>query len=131
MTNLFEVVPNYKAYKANAFSGNVDLHVTVMLDPMPGPWNQPEDIINWINGHSYVQNVTVVRGPYSSIHASNFTVDLLKMLRPYISADDVISWSVPDTDDNETRNKYLRMLAERILDDLPPEHETEDHADVV
>jgi hypothetical protein len=53
-------VINEKAYKPNITSKLVELKVVVMLDSLPGAWHEPEDIMNWICQHSYVQSVEQV-----------------------------------------------------------------------
>lgn len=50
-------VVNEKAYKPAAWNRVIELKVSVMLDAIPGAWHQPEDIMNWIAQHSYVQSV--------------------------------------------------------------------------
>lgn len=52
-------IVNKDAYKPNAYSKIVKLEVEVMLDAVPGAWHEPEDIMNWIASHSYVQSVTL------------------------------------------------------------------------
>jgi len=50
-------IVNEAAYKPSAFDRVVELKVSVMLDAIPGAWHEPEDIMNWIAQHSYVQSV--------------------------------------------------------------------------
>lgn len=50
-------IVNEKAYKPTIIDRVVTLEVKVMLDAVPGAWHQPEDIMNWIAEHSYVQTV--------------------------------------------------------------------------
>lgn len=48
---------NENAYKPTAVDKIITLEVKVMLDLVPGAWHKPEDIMNWIAEHSYVQSV--------------------------------------------------------------------------
>ena len=50
-------VVNERAYKPSAFSKVIEVRVKVMLDPVPGAWHEPKDIMEWIAQHSYVQSV--------------------------------------------------------------------------
>lgn len=51
-------ITNENAYKPmKNISRIVKLEVIVLLDAVPGAWHQPEDIMNWINRHNYVQSV--------------------------------------------------------------------------
>ena len=38
----------------------IRLEVEAVLDPAPGAWAQPEDLMNWIAQHSYVRQVRLV-----------------------------------------------------------------------
>lgn len=55
-----KIVINEKAYKPSPINKVIELKVTVMLDGVPGAWHEPEDIMNWIAKHSYVQQVELV-----------------------------------------------------------------------
>ena len=54
------VLKNEQAYKPGQINKQIELKVIVMLDAVPGAWHQPEDIMNWVNQHSYVQSVEYV-----------------------------------------------------------------------
>jgi len=47
-------------YKAAGIHRQIELKVIVMLDAVPGAWHEPQDIMNYIAQHSYVQRVEFV-----------------------------------------------------------------------
>lgn len=54
-----KTITNAKAYKPGPVHKIVTIEVVVMLDAVPGAWHQPEDIMNWMCSHSYVQSATL------------------------------------------------------------------------
>ena len=50
-------VINQNAYKPSPANRVIELRVAVMLDAVPGAWHEPQDVMNWIAQHSYVQSV--------------------------------------------------------------------------
>lgn len=56
--NGYKPLPNQRTHK---------LTVEFMLDPVPGAWAQPEDLMRWIAQHSYVQSVTLQNDQYEII----------------------------------------------------------------
>jgi len=48
-------------YKAAGIHRQIELKVIVMLDAVPGAWHEPQDIMNYIAQHSYVQRVEFVK----------------------------------------------------------------------
>ena len=53
-------VINETAYKPHKGSQRFFVTVEAIIDPTPGAWHQPEDLMHWIATHSYVQKVTLV-----------------------------------------------------------------------
>lgn len=56
-------------YKPSPVHKLVKFEVTVMLDAVPGPWNQPEDFLKWFFRHNYVQSAEQI------VDVSETTVD--------------------------------------------------------
>jgi hypothetical protein len=56
-------VINPNAYKPIPILGDsqvFELKVTAIIDAMPGAWHNPQDLMEWIANHSYVQHVELI-----------------------------------------------------------------------
>jgi hypothetical protein len=53
-------IENKAAYAATPFRKGFTLKVNAILDGVPGAFNQPEDLMNWICQNPYVQSVELV-----------------------------------------------------------------------
>lgn len=40
---------NEKAYKPGMIANVVEIKVTLMLDPVPGAWHEPNDFMRWVS----------------------------------------------------------------------------------
>ena len=89
-------VTNEKAYKSK-FAPHVDVSVRLMLDPVPGAWHQPEDFLNWVCQHPYVQEAEV---------------------KEEGSVENLLLSFIDPTEKDLSLHDQMKSIANRILNDL-------------